>query len=74
MDGGTDWAIIVALATALSGITTAVIRYLVGEIRDLKVALAEGNKAVAAANEVNARLAKLWIDERSKRPPRTGSS
>ena len=66
MDSGATWAIIVALASTLAGFTGAVLRYLLSEIRDLKKALVEANTSTAAANEVNATLAMLWIKEQQK--------
>lgn len=58
MDSGAQlWAAIIALSTALSGVVTAAFIYLKAEVRELKTALVEANKSLAATNTVNAELA-----------------
>lgn len=61
MDGQAQ-VIISALATTLTGVVTAVIKYLLNENKDLKQALKEANASTSATNETNAKLAALLPD------------
>ena len=56
-----------ALATTLSGFVAAAFHYLLKYIEKLEEALEKANTSTAATNEVNATLAKLWIQEQQKR-------
>jgi len=69
MDSGAQWSIIVALAAALQGVVIAAFIYLKAEIKELKTALSDANKSLAATNTVNAALASQvpgLIAERDK--------
>ena len=58
---GEAWTIIVALATALQGVSIYLFKRVDNENKELKEELKENNKAVSAANILNAELAKQYI-------------
>lgn len=74
MDTQTALVIIGALAGAVSTLAGMLYQRERTENRELKDALKEANAATAAANEVNARLAQLWIDQHSDQMPSSSRS
>ena len=58
---GEAWTIIVALATALQGVSIYLLQRVDHGNKELTEEVKENNKAVSAANILNAELAKQYI-------------
>jgi hypothetical protein len=64
---GEAWTIIVALATALQGVSIYLFRRVDNENKELKAELKTNNTASAANQVLNAELARLYIKSLSEK-------